>query len=889
MLSLHTQHRTFFLNASILLVMVGINLAAWEYLRQPEPPAPVLTQVRGVSYSPFRDGQSPIKGLFPTPAQMDEDLRFLADKTQLVRTYTVTNGSELIPKMAQRYGLDAVPGAWLNGNHEQNAVEVGNLITVARESPNVQAVIVGNEALLRGDLTVEQLIQYIRLVKSRVSVQVSTAEPWHVWLKYPELAAECDFIAGHFLPYWEGCDVTDAVRQVVTSHDRLAAAYPGKHIFMSEVGWPSGGWRKESAVPTQVNQERFVREFIATARAHGYDYCLMEAFDQPWKLDEGSVGACWGLFDMDRHAKFQWDDASFARVSWTTQWALAAALGLLLAGAFFSSRSAIDIGAEGRLFFVLTLQGCASVGVMTFCLIFDRSLGWGTRLGWAVIWPMMVLLLIVVILNAFEMTELLWLKRWRRRFEPMDLPVGVPQPRVSIHIPVCREPASMVFKTLHSLANLDYENFEVLVISNNTPDERMWKPVEELCARLGKRFRFFHLENWPGYKAGALNFAIEQTAPDAEVLAVIDSDYVVDRRWLRSTVGHFLRENVAVVQCPQDHRSWRGRPFKETLNAEYTGFFHLGMVHRNERNAIIQHGTMTMIRKSVMRELGGWETRGICEDAELGLRVMKAGYETVYINKTLGRGVVPDSFSAYKKQRTRWAYGAMQVLKQHWRDLLPHSRSGLTRAQKFHYLAGWLPWIGDGLGLLFTLLSLVWTLGLVAWPNWVGMPIAVMVVPVIGVWVFNLIRMYWLYTARVPTTALQRSAALLAGMALWYTVARASLAGLFTNGLPFVRTPKSEGRVSLASCIYAVRDEAALFALLWVGIAALWLYYPPGRYQTYLWMFVLAMQSLPFAASLVCSMLGGLPSLDPARVRLGYRKAQLLKREADMALARTLA
>src|SRR5260370_27531456 len=116
------------------------------------------------------------------------------------------------------------------------------------------------------------------------------------------------------------------------------------------------------------------------------------------------------------------------------------------------------------------------------------------------------------------------------------------------------------------------------------------------------------------------------------------------------------------------------------------------MVHRNGRNAIIQHGTMSLVRRSVLESLGGWAQWCICEDAELGLRMMEAGYESAYVNHSYGQGLMPDTYTAYQKQRFRWAYGAVQILKRHWRELAGIAPSRLTGAQRYHFTPGWAPW-----------------------------------------------------------------------------------------------------------------------------------------------------------------------------------------------------
>ena len=182
----------------------------------------------------------------------------------------------------------------------------------------------------------------------------------------------------------------------------------------------------------------------------------------------------------------------------------------------------------------------------------------------------------------------------------------------------------MVIETLDALARLDYPNFEVLVIDNNTPRREVWRPVEAHCAQLGERFRFFHVAPLAGFKAGALNFALERTAADAVIVAVIDSDYVVEPRWLRDLTPVFEDQRVAIVQGPQDYRDAGQSAFKAMCYAEYRGFFHIGMITRNERNAIIQHGTMTMVRR-VQLDAARWAEWCITEDAELGLRIFESG------------------------------------------------------------------------------------------------------------------------------------------------------------------------------------------------------------------------------------------------------------------------
>src|SRR5690606_14924748 len=192
--------------------------------------------------------------------------------------------------------------------------------------------------------------------------------------------------------------------------------------------------------------------------------------------------------------------------------------------------------------------------------------------------------------EAHEWAESLWTKKWQRLPRPAADTPDADLPLVSIHVPAYNEPPDMMIQTLDALARLDYPRFEVLVIDNNTKDPAVWQPVEEHCRQLGERFRFFHVDPLAGFKAGALNFALRQTAPEAAVVAVIDSDYMVEPDWLRALVPQFADANMAIVQAPQDYRDGDENAFKAMCLAEYRGFFQIGMVTRNERNAIIQHG-----------------------------------------------------------------------------------------------------------------------------------------------------------------------------------------------------------------------------------------------------------------------------------------------------------
>jgi exo-beta-1,3-glucanase (GH17 family)/cellulose synthase/poly-beta-1,6-N-acetylglucosamine synthase-like glycosyltransferase len=857
----------------IIAVTCVANIALWGIFNRPESPEPSWSGAFNyVSFSPYRKGQDPTANTFPTPEEIMGDLRFLKGKTRGIRTYSSLDGMEYIPGMATRFGYEVTAGAWIDGRYERNEDEIYNLIQNANRYPaTVKRLIVGNEALYRGDLSVKEVIDYLERVRAAVKVPVGTAEPWHVFIKYPELVEHVDFIAVHVLPYWERVPFEDSIGWVLERYKQVRDAFPGKPVFLAEVGWPSNGENFGRAKPGREAEAKFLRRFLNIADARGLDYCVMEVFDQPWKkAHEGVVGAFWGIYDVERNAKFPFSGPIRDASLWFYEMA-ALLLGVMAVWLYLRSRPSQAFG--GRLFFALLLQTTASVFVWVMVSpLLDEFIFWETLI-WAFLLPMQLGLLTIILINGFEMAEMIWTRGLRRRFAPLEPPAGQALPKVSIHVPICKEPPDMVAATLDSLAALDYPHFEVLVIDNNNPHPELWKPIEEHCSRLGGRFRFFHLETCPGYKAGALNFALRHTDSAADFVAVVDSDYIVRPDWLRSLTPHFERSDVGVVQAPQDHRGWSGSLFKEIINWEYHGFFEIGMVHRNERNAIIQHGTMTLIRKSILVDSGNWAEWCICEDAELGLRIQSLGYDTVYIKESFGKGLTPDSFAGYKRQRFRWVYGAVQILKQHWPILSPFSRkSGLGLAQRYHYIAGWLPWFGDAVSFVMNVLCILWSLGMFVFPKYFGAPLYILLLPPICAFLFKLLHFLWLYTARVPCTFNQRLGAALAGTALTHTIASAILRGLFTKSMPFLRTPKCERRSAVIKSVVMARGEAVMLALMLCAVA---INLDFGKDQTgepLVRAALLLIQSLPYAAALLLSLFSVLPK--GMRLSWGARSAQ---------------
>jgi hypothetical protein len=316
---------------------------------------------------------------------------------------------------------------------------------------------------------------------------------------------------------------------------------------------------------------------------------------------------------------------------------------------------------------------------------------------------------------------------------------------------------------------------------------------------------------------------------------------------------------MAIVQAPQDYRDEHENAFKSMCYAEYRGFFHIGMITRNERNAIIQHGTMTLVRSRLLAALGGWAEWCICEDAELGLRVFEAGYQATYLPHSYGRGLMPDSFVDYKKQRFRWAYGAMQILRHHARALLRPGSSTLTAGQRYHFVAGWLPWIADGLNLLFNVAAIGWSVAMLLRPTRVDPPLLMFSVLPLSLFTFKLVKLVHLYTHRVGVGLRQTFAAAIAGLALSHTIGRAVLKGLVTHSEPFFRTPKRAGRHALLLALAGAWEEGAMMLMLWS--VAFGLYALPTEFTSpdrTMWLIALLIQSIPYTAAVLVSLASAL-------------------------------
>jgi cellulose synthase/poly-beta-1,6-N-acetylglucosamine synthase-like glycosyltransferase len=435
---------------------------------------------------------------------------------------------------------------------------------------------------------------------------------------------------------------------------------------------------------------------------------------------------------------------------------------------------------------------------------------------------------------------------------PASIGENLTFPKVSIHIPAYYEPVDMLKQTLDAVSRLDYPNFECIVIINNTPDPAFWQPIQDHCRMLGERFVFINAEKVKGFKAGALRIAMDRTAADAEIIGILDADYVVDPDWLKDLVPVFADARVGIVQAPQEHRDEDRSLMHYMMNGEYAGFFDIGMVQRNEENAIIVHGTMCLMRRAAMDMAGGWSSDTICEDTDLGLAIFEQGWLVHYTNHRYGRGLLPDTYEAFRKQRNRWAYGGFQIVKKHWRRFLPGA-SRLSPDQRREFSLGWLNWLGaESLGVVVAILNLIWV-PIVAFAD-IAIPDRILTLPIIASFVVSLVHFVAMYRLRVNIKWGQMLSAMIAAMSVQWTVSRAVAQGLITEHLPFART--SKGGLTRMSIEFQAFWEAVIGVLLLAGATVLIVTNNTKQIrEIYIYAAVLVLQSLPFLAAVAIAIL----------------------------------
>jgi cellulose synthase/poly-beta-1,6-N-acetylglucosamine synthase-like glycosyltransferase/exo-beta-1,3-glucanase (GH17 family) len=889
---------------TVLLFVTAVHAAMWGALRDRQP-APDFTGILpSASYTAFEPRHT--VDIAADSDKVRADMKKLASLTRAVRLYGSTEGAELVPPIAAEFGLKVTLGVWLDKDAERNKREIDAAIDLARHNSNVIGIVVGNETIFRGEQVpienlvpptepgivseeatrilseerqrlldaqaqpqdkraeaidwanaennVHRLIRLIQQIRKSVNVPVTTGEIWNIWRDHPQLGYSVDFIAAHVLPYWENFTSNQAVDQAVSMYELLRKQFPGKRIMIAEFGWPSAGYNLLNADPGPFQQAVVLRNFVARAEAMGMEYNIVEAVDQPWKFTEGGVGPYWGFLNAEREPKFAWTGPVVNENYWKLA-TIAVLVGILLslpilrlARPTVMQSLMLSAAANGVGAWVATVFAYWAGHYFVFGSAFALTLGL----------ILLVPLVLIAMARIEEIAAIAFGRNPRRLIvkgaavAPATIGEDITFPKVSIHVPAYFEPPEMLKQTLDAVSRLDYPNFECVVIINNTPDPEFWQPIQDHCRALGERFKFINAEKVEGFKAGALRIAMARTAIDAEIIGIIDADYMVQPDWLKDLVPVFADPRVGLVQAPQDHRDGNRSLMHHIMNGEYAGFFDIGMVQRNEANAIIVHGTMCLIRRAAMDMAGGWAGDTICEDTDLGLAIIEHGWLTHYTTHRYGYGLLPDTYEAFKKQRHRWAYGGFQIVKKHWRRFLPGA-SRLSPDQRREFALGWLNWLGaESLGVLVAILNLIWV-PIVAFAD-IAIPDRILTLPIIAAFVVSLVHFVVLYRLRVPVKVGQMLGAMIAAMSVQWTVSRAVANGLITEHLAFSRT--SKGGFSLMSVEFQAFWEAVIGVLLLAGAAVLVVTNSSKQvHEIYVFAAVLVLESLPFLSAVAIAIL----------------------------------
>jgi glycosyltransferase involved in cell wall biosynthesis len=456
---------------------------------------------------------------------------------------------------------------------------------------------------------------------------------------------------------------------------------------------------------------------------------------------------------------------------------------------------------------------------------FASTLGVTGTIGGLILWVLELFAGFLGCAYLWELCDALGRESWVRRISqgvPTEaLPAVDELPFVSLHVPAYNEPPDMVIATLTSLLALDYPHYEIVVLDDNTDDESLWRPVEQWCHE--HQIKFAHLHDWPGYKSGALNYALRSMIdPRTELIGVIDSDYQIEPDFLRRCAPLFADSRVGFIQAPQDYRDWQQASFYRRLYYSYKYFFAVSQPSRNERDGAIFAGTMGLIRRSALEQAGGWDEWCITEDAELSLRLLRNGWSGLHVDRSFGVGVMPLTFEALKGQRFRWCFGGIQIMRRHWRLMLPGRRgqeNQMSNGQRWAYLSGALQWYGDLIGLLFYVFLLVGAANVALGGGLLFRKLTGFLLAAIPMLVLlGFVRAVALLRRGTGASWRDAFGAFMIWQSTALVVARASVQGLFAREAEFLRTPKT---TEDAHWWDAVRGNLGESVLALLGVVAL--------------------------------------------------------------------
>ncbi|MES2622864.1 MAG: glycosyltransferase [Patescibacteria group bacterium] len=715
---------TFFLPIVLAITLWGFFDAYEKKNFEPNPTYPC------VSYTPHNIDQ---KERY-IESELRADILKIKRISNCIRIYSVTNGLEVVPKIAEELKMEVIIGAWLDKFPEKNRAELINVIALAQTYKNIRYVVVGNETILMHRVRLEYLIEALVEVKKHVSQPVTTADNTLSWENNPILFKYVDFVGLHEFPYWRGITHTESLDDLKEKFETIMKL-TNKEIVLLEFGWPSDGIMEHGAVPGLIQQRQYLKNTIDFLESNNIHYNIIEGIDVPSKLNttEGLTGIHWGLLTQNGTNKHIFTVYSLL------QFIL---LYVFLFSIIYLYNKPILVRFKDKIksteYILIIGSTCVAVLLVKFYLLY---------LSVMVIFQICFTLLAMY--GFFEcFHKYIQLRYAKHAFifaSTCPINTTYKNSLVSVFVAGKNESSSQVIKTLVSILQQTHELIEVLYIDNNSKNKDSFNEVSEYFSKnLFPKLKLFYEERIVGFKAGALNYLLEQANKDSQFVAVVDADYVVYPKWIETALK-YADDRTGFVQFPQAYRlseeSYKRKQIIEigsTVEQRYV--FDIVYPIRSLIGNVVQNGTMVMISRSCLNN--GWPTYSICEDAALGLEMSVKGATSVYVPIVMGLGSNLQNFTNLRKQRNRWVFGAMQIIQ---RGIL-HPRTLLNKTFLL-FCIDWLGWIMHGLYPILLISSLgyvcfLWLVYLYIVVNWVMIVGFVFVIISLALFIFTYLKTY---------------------------------------------------------------------------------------------------------------------------------------------------
>lgn len=653
-----------------------------------------------------------------------------------VRLYSVSSGFEFVPEIAQSLNMDVIVGVWLSQNKQKNEIEISNLISILKNQSNIKMIVVGNETLLMDQFSVEELISYIKLVRQKIdalprinNIPITTAETMIEWVTYPELADHVDVVGLHSLAFWQG--MASSTPYDVMSEMYLLESYVGKPVVLLEVGWPTNGPNINDAKTGIVEQSEYLNFIHSVLSKEGIFYNVIEGFDVSDKAQtgEGLIGIHWGI--LDGQGEFKQIFSLKFLILFISLYLFLISTVLLYAKPILFNEKYFSLPTIFSIVFMATITACI---VVVFHQLYVHSF---------IFYQLVFVLLVIYGFFEISIKFLQWIfsrdlkndliSNIENRGSLRDLENRFG--KVSILIAAKDESPPQSVETIKSCLSQTYEDLEVIYFDNNSKDMSGFDYVSDYFKNIDKsKLKLIYESNVDGFKAGALNFALKKISKESKYVAVLDSDYVAYNTWIEMSL-RYLKLDTGFVQFPQSYDLDRSSCFSESTvqnsniskiilkstTIEQDFVFNVIYPFRAFLGDIIQNGTLVLIPIKYLSK--GWPTYSICEDAALGVEIVYQGGKSVYVPMVQGKGIAPNNFKSLRKQRFRWVFGSIQILKY----FVTHLRT-ISFKTSVLYMIDWSNWVMHALyPVLFTssfgLVLFVWTIykhTIFSWPVYVG-------------------------------------------------------------------------------------------------------------------------------------------------------------------------